>query len=133
MKNQGCLVLAINSIEDHIHILLGLSRTVSLSKTVMVVKKSSSKWLKTQHPSLSQFAWQAGYGAFSVSDSRVPVVKNYTARQREHHRKDNFQNEFRTLLSRHHVTYDERYVWDRLFWPCEYTTPNLNKNTCAPA
>jgi len=112
LKNQGCPVVAINSVEDLIHILFNLSRTVALSKAVEMVKKESSKWIKTQDPVLRRFCWQGGYGAFSVGYRHVDTVKAYIARQREHHRRKPFQDEFRSMLKRNRVEYDERYVWD---------------------
>jgi hypothetical protein len=76
------------------------------------VKKGSSKWIKTQGTRYSNFHWQAGYGAFSVSQSNAPRVKSYIAHQEEHHRTRGFQDEFRDFLRRHQVEFDERYVWD---------------------
>jgi REP element-mobilizing transposase RayT len=99
-------------VPDHIHILFDLARTVSVSQAVEEVKKSSSKWIKTQGAEFASFAWQAGYGAFAVSQSNVPTVRNYIARQQEHHRRKSFQEEYRAVLERHGVAYDEQYVWD---------------------
>jgi REP element-mobilizing transposase RayT len=112
LKNMECPALVINSVEDHIHILIDLGRTASVSHVMEHVKKTSSKWLKTQNPALSHFAWQAGYGAFAVSESNVPAVRQYIHNQREHHRKATFQDEFRSFLTKHQIPYDERYVWD---------------------
>jgi len=111
-KNLQCPVLAINSVEDHVHILFSLHRTVALSKVVEDVKKSSSKWIKSQSNDFSRFQWQAGYGAFSVSESNVPVVRQYIADQEQHHRKKTFQDELRSFLLKHHIEFDERYLWD---------------------
>ena len=112
LRNLGCPALLINSMEDHVHLLFDLSRTVSISTAVEEVKKTSSKWIKTKGTSLPQFAWQAGYGAFAVSESNVPEVRTYITHQAEHHRKRSFQDEYRTFLERHGIAYDERYVWD---------------------
>ena len=112
LKNNQSPVVAINSVEDHIHILFLLHRTVTLSKAVEELKKSSSKWLKTQSTPLSSFSWQAGYGAFSVSESNTPAVKTYIAKQAEHHRKLSFQDELRALLTKHQISFDEQYLWD---------------------
>lgn len=112
LKHRGCPPVVLNSVEDHIHILFELARTVALSKAVEIVKASSSRWIKTQETGLARFAWQAGYGAFSVSASHVHAVRAYIAGQREHHRRMSFQDEFRALLQRHQVAYDERYVWN---------------------
>jgi REP element-mobilizing transposase RayT len=98
--------------EDHVHILIDLARTVTVSQALEDVKKSSSKWLKTQGAEFAEFAWQAGYGAFAVSESNVSVVHDYIANQKEHHKQRSFQDEYRTFLKRHRVAFDERYVWD---------------------
>jgi REP element-mobilizing transposase RayT len=104
--------LIINSMEDHIHILFLLHRTVTLSKAVEEIKKSSSKWIKTKSPELSDFAWQSGYGAFSVSESNIESVKSYIQNQQEHHRTKTFQEELRIILTKHKIEFDERYLWD---------------------
>ena len=112
LASLGCTAVLINSVEDHVHILFDLSRTVAVSRVVEEVKKSTSKWIKTQGPEFAGFAWQAGYGAFAVSESQVDVIRAYIAGQREHHRKRTFQEEFRQFLQRHGIAFDERYVWD---------------------
>jgi REP element-mobilizing transposase RayT len=99
-------------VEDHAHLLFDLARTVSISQVVEDVKKSSSKWIKTQGAEFAAFAWQSGYGAFAVSESNVESVRQYIANQREHHQKKTFQDEYRAFLKRHNVAFDERYVWD---------------------
>jgi len=112
LQNLGCPPVLINSMEDHVHILFDLARTVTVSKAVEDVKKSSSKWIKTRGVEFAGFAWQAGYGAFAVSESNVSAVRDYIASQQEHHRQTSFQEEYRAFLKRHGVAYDERYVWD---------------------
>jgi putative transposase len=112
LRNFGCRTNLINSIEDHVHVLFELGRTVTVSKAVEDVKKSSSKWIKTQPGGVRDFAWQNGYGVFSVSYSNFEAVRAYIASQRLHHRKRTFQDEFRALLEKHGVDCDERYVWD---------------------
>jgi len=112
LQNLGCPPVLINSVEDHVHILFELARTVSVSQAVEDVKKSSSKWIKTRGAEFTGFAWQAGYGAFAVSQSNVPAVRDYIAGQREHHRVKSFQEEYRAFLEKHCVAFDERYVWD---------------------
>ena len=112
LKNLGCHANLINSVEDHVHLLFELGRTVAVSKVVEDAKKSSSKWIKTQSTGVGDFAWQNGYGVFSVSHSNVEAVREYIATQREHHRKCTFQEELRALLEKHGVDYDERYIWD---------------------
>jgi REP element-mobilizing transposase RayT len=110
--NLGCPAALINSVEDHVHILFELARTKAISEVVETVKTSSSKWIKTQGSSQAGFAWQAGYGVFSVSESQVAVVRDYIAGQQEHHQRSTFQDEYRRFLERHRVAFDERYVWD---------------------
>ncbi len=112
LKNLDCPATLINSVEDHVHILFNLARTIPLSKAVEEVKKSSSKWLKQQDDTLKHFSWQAGYGAFAVSESNMTAVRMYISNQREHHATKSFQDELRAILTRHDITFDERYVWD---------------------
>jgi REP element-mobilizing transposase RayT len=112
LREINCPSALINSVEDHVHILFELHRTITIAKAVEEIKKSSSKWLKTQAPALATFAWQSGYGAFSVSESNVDTVREYIARQQEHHQRKSFQDEYREFLSRHNAEFDERYVWD---------------------
>jgi REP element-mobilizing transposase RayT len=112
LANLKCPAVLINSVEDHVHILFNLNRTTTLANVVEEVKKSSSKWMKPKRADLAFFSWQAGYGAFSVSESNVPKVANYIRNQEEHHRKTSFQDEFREFLRRHRIEFDERYLWD---------------------
>jgi len=104
--------LLVNSVADHVHILVMLSKNVALAKAVEEVKKSSSKWVKTQGAGFGDFHWQNGYGGFSVGQSSIDAVKQYIANQEDHHRRRTFQEEFLAFLQRHRVEYDERYVWD---------------------
>lgn len=112
LRNLDCPALIINSVEDHAHVLFELARTVALSQMVEDVKKSSSRWIKTQGDRYASFAWQGGYSAFAVSASNVDRVRAYVANQREHHRVRSFQDELRRFFDRHGVQFDERYVWD---------------------
>jgi len=112
LQKLECPPTLINSVEDHVHIFCELARTVCVSQVAEDVKKSSSKWIKTQGAEFAGFAWQAGYAAFAVSESNAQAVCNYIASQQEHHRQKSFQEEYRAFLERHRVTYDERYVWD---------------------
>lgn len=102
----------IGGVDDHVHVLLNLSRTLSISSVVEAIKTSTSKWIKTKGCEFAGFAWQAGYGAFSVSASNLDTVIRYIKDQRSHHAKASFQDELRGLLTKHKVEYDERYVWD---------------------
>ena len=112
LKDIDSPAILINSVEDHIHILFALSKNHALKDVIEKVKKETSKWVKRRDRSLRDFYWQGGYGAFSVSQSNVKAVTKYIAGQREHHRRQTFQDEFRAFLKRHDVPYDERYVWD---------------------
>jgi putative transposase len=98
--------------KDHIHILLALSRVWSIANIIELIKKRSSKWIKTKGDDLSAFQWQTGYGCFSVSRSGVPAVEKYIRGQKEHHRKQTYKDEFVQFLDKHDIEYDERYVWD---------------------
>ena len=112
LRNFSCPAILINSIEDHVHILFELARTASISQAVEEVKTTSSKWLKTQSPEFRTFAWQAGYGAFAVSQSNIDSVRDYIANQREHHRAKSFEEEYRAFLKKHNIEFDERYVFE---------------------
>ena len=110
LKNLESPALIINSAADHVHILCQLSKTLAACKLVEEVKKSSSKWMKEQ--GVLDFAWQNGYGVFSVSQSNVDAVRKYIEGQAEHHKKRGFKEEFREFCKRYNVAIDERYVWD---------------------
>ena len=102
--------IIINSVSDHVHILCNLSKNIPACKLVEEVKKSSSKWMKIE--GVPAFTWQNGYAVFAVSQSNALTVRKYIENQPIHHRKTSFQEEFRRFLEKHHVQYDERYVWD---------------------
>jgi REP element-mobilizing transposase RayT len=104
--------LKIGGDKDHTHILFSLSRTIEIAKVVEEIKKRSSKWIKTKGEKFGDFQWQGGYGIFSVSESKAAAVKRYIASQKEHHLRYDFQTEYRELLRKYKVEYDERYVWD---------------------
>jgi len=111
-KNLGCSIIAVGGVADHVHILCTLPRDKSISEIIREIKRSSSKWVKAQGNILTKFAWQNGYGIFSVGKSEVERTKKYILNQEEHHRKKGFQNEFREFLKKYKIEYDERYVWD---------------------
>jgi len=112
LRECGSPALIINGTEDHVHILCSLSRTMALCDLLEEVKKRSSKWIKTKGEEYSGFSWQSGYGVFSIGESGVAELKRYIANQKEHHRTRTFQEEYRSILGRYGVEYDERYVWD---------------------
>jgi putative transposase len=111
-KNLDSPAIIINGVEDHVHSLFSLSRNYAIKDIVRDVKADSSSWLKKQSAALKEFAWQAGYGVFSVSESNVASVRKYIEEQEEHHKTRTFQEEFRLLCERHGIEIDERYVWD---------------------
>jgi REP element-mobilizing transposase RayT len=102
----------VGGVADHVHIVTALPRTVAQAQLVEQIKKASSKWIKTLDAPYRGFFWQRGYGAFSVSPSQLGEVLRYLHTQQEHHRKRTFQEEYRDLLRRHGIDFDERYVWD---------------------
>jgi putative transposase len=112
LTHLDCQPLVIGGVEEHVHILFVHSRTATVADVVKELKRGSSVWLKTKSPTLAEFSWQNGYGVFSIGQSQVDDVRAYIAGQEEHHRKNSFQDEFRRLLQRYEVEYDERYVWD---------------------
>jgi len=112
LRDLGCLPVEINTEPEHAHLLFVLGRTVTVANAVGETKSGSTNWLQRKFPDLSEFHWQAGYGAFSVSKSNVDIVREYIRQQHEHHRRRTFQEEFRALLIRHEMEFDERYVWD---------------------
>jgi putative transposase len=107
-----CPVVCVGGVADHVHILARQARTVTVAEWIKELKRVSSPWAKTQDAALRSFQWQAGYGAFSVSQSLSQKVKRYIEQQEEHHRRFDFQTEFRKLLRAHGVPFDEQYVWD---------------------
>lgn len=112
LNEHECPALLVGGTADHVHVVCTLSRTRSLAEVIGKVKHSSSKWIKTKGPRLVKFAWQNGYGAFSVSHSNLARMRAYVRDQSRHHRRMTFQDEVRVLLEKHGVAYDERYVWD---------------------
>lgn len=104
--------LAIGCMPDHVHILFIQSKNASIADTVEAVKTSSSRWMKSQGAAFQGFHWQTGYGAFSVSASRLEHVRHYVLNQEEHHREIDFKDELRRFLKEYQVEHDERYLWD---------------------
>ncbi|MFO0969685.1 MAG: IS200/IS605 family transposase [Gemmataceae bacterium] len=107
-----CPVLRVGGVADHVHILCRLGRTVTIAHLIKELKRESTPWVKAQVPDLADFHWQNGYGAFSVSPSHAEPVRVYIANQEQHHQTVSFQDEFRHLLRKYGLEWDERYVWD---------------------
>jgi putative transposase len=110
-RNNDMVALQVGGIEDHVHAIVGLPASMAPSQALQRLKAISSKWIHETFPNLGAFAWQDGYGAFTVSTSQLPEVIRYVENQRAHHHTMTFQEEFRALLERHDIPYDERYVW----------------------
>lgn len=109
VENKNSKLIIVNGAANHVHMLVSLGKMIDISELIGDIKRSSSKWMK-QH--CKDFYWQEGYGAFSIGQSQVEDVVGYIRRQKEHHVKSDFKDEFRALLEKYNVEYDERYVWD---------------------
>ena len=112
LKNHDSRCLAINGTPNHVHLLVSQSKNIALSRLIGEMKKSSSKWIKTKGPALKHFAWQDGYGAFSIGQSNVAALKRYISQQKEKHKTKTFEVEFIEFLKKYGLDYDERYIWD---------------------
>jgi REP element-mobilizing transposase RayT len=110
LSKLGSYVNEIYVNPDHLHVLCTLPRTLTIAELISKIKTPSSKWLKAK--GIRGFSWQDGYGCFSVSASKVYIVKKYILNQPEHHEKQTFKDEFRKFLKEYNIEYDERYVWD---------------------
>ena len=103
--------LIVGGIADHVHLLLSLPSTLTIAKAMQVMKGNSSKWVHDTFPNRREFAWQEGYGAFSIGKSQVEPTIQYIRTQKEHHRQTTFQEEFLAILARHEIEYDPRFIW----------------------
>ena len=112
LKNLDCQPIIVGGVEDHVHLLASLTRTCAAAEMVKEVKRGSSLWVKGREVGMRDFGWQNGYGIFSIGSSQIEDVRRYIAEQEQHHRKLTFQDEFRLLLKRYELAYDERYLWD---------------------
>jgi putative transposase len=112
IARQDGVLLAAGGMPDHVHLLVSFAKEMSTSDLVRDVKANSSGWIHKGFPDKKSFAWQTGYGAFSVSYSNIPEVDAYIANQEDHHRVRTFKEEFLAFLARHNLKWDERYVWD---------------------
>lgn len=105
-------LLAAGGVDDHVHLLVSFPSTISVAKGMQLIKGGSSKWVHETFPKHSVFAWQEGYGAFSISVSDVQRTIEYINHQPEHHGKMDFKTEFLAFLKKHGIEYDERYIFD---------------------
>jgi putative transposase len=110
IREMDGAALIINGTADHVHMLMRIRPVQSSAQIARVVKANSSHWVHEKWA--SKFAWQTGYGVFSVSESNVAPVTKYIAEQEKHHQKHSFQDEFVAFLKKNNVAYDERYIWD---------------------
>ena len=111
-RDCDCPAYRVGGASDHIHIATRLSRTISQAGLLEKIKKTSSAWIKHQGNQYSGFFWQAGYRGFSIGQSQLEKLLRYIERQEEHHRTHTFQEEYRNLLRKYHIEFDERYIWD---------------------
>jgi putative transposase len=110
VRDEGGILLEIGGVPDHVHLLVRLKADRAVAEMVRLIKANSSKWMNEEHPQDGRFSWQAGYGAFTVSESHVPSVQRYIRGQREHHAKSSFREELLALLKKHQIEYDPRYL-----------------------
>ncbi len=111
VRDLRCTLLAINGMPDHVHLLVRYRPDLSHAELLQQIKGRSSKWINETFPKLGHFSWQEGYGGFTVSKSVVPEAEAYIARQKEHHQRQDFKSEFRELLRKHGIEFDENEVF----------------------
>jgi REP element-mobilizing transposase RayT len=111
-REEGGITLAVGGVADHVHLLVKLKQDRALSDILRVLKAKSSRWFHMSFPDRQDFAWQTGYGAFTVSYSQVERVRHYILTQEEHHRNRPFQTEFLALLKAHDISDTEEDLWD---------------------
>ncbi|MFN0139005.1 MAG: IS200/IS605 family transposase [Pyrinomonadaceae bacterium] len=111
IRNNGGRMIIAGGIANHIHLLVSTGR-IDVGVLIGDIKRDSSRWIKKQDRRFERFYWQRGYGAFSIGQSQVATVSKYIQNQKEHHKKQTFQDEFRALCRKYDVEFDERYCWD---------------------
>lgn len=114
IQNNGHKMIAINNMPDHLHLFFNLKPAQSISEIMRLVKGDSSEWINKQKLTPTKFRWQEGYGVFSYSRSQIRSVANYVDRQQEHHRNRSFLNEYRELLNKFGVDYEEKRLFIEL-------------------
>jgi REP element-mobilizing transposase RayT len=112
VRGLGGISILVGGTGDHVHMLATLRQVPALADFMRDLKSASSGWVHDTFPAMSRFAWQTGYGAFTVSHSGIEGVKAYIANQEEHHRKQTFQDEFREFLRKHEIEFEEKYLWE---------------------
>jgi putative transposase len=112
IRAEGGVQIEIGGMPDHVHILAKIKPAIAVSDMLAKIKANSSKWVNDHEMKMRKFGWQEGFGAFTVSESQAPSLIEYIRNQKEHHRKQTYQDEFVVLLDRHGIEYDPRYLWD---------------------
>ncbi|NGX41967.1 MAG: hypothetical protein K940chlam7_00241 [Chlamydiae bacterium] len=110
-RSLKCHPVQVGGMPDHIHALVSIPPNVTISEIVRNAKVSTNNWMSQTFPETKSFAWQKGYGAFSVSPSNSNAVITYIQNQETHHKKSDFKEEFIALLNKHGITFDEKYLW----------------------
>jgi putative transposase len=111
-RNNKMRALQVGGITDHVHLILSIPPTITIAKAIQLIKGNTSKWINEEKIITGGFAWQEGYGAFSVSYSQLDIVIRYIQNQAIHHRKFTFKEEYLKLLAKYKINYNDRYLWD---------------------
>lgn len=114
INETGCKTIIVNGVEDHVHCLLGLKPTISVSELMKTIKAKSSKYINDHKLTTARFEWQEGYGAFSYSQSHVSDVYKYIENQEDHHKKQTFNQEYLNFLNKFNIQYKEKYIFEEL-------------------
>lgn len=114
INETGCRTIIVNGVEDHVHCFFGLRPAVSISELMKAIKAKSSKYVNDRSLTRNRFEWQVGYGVFSYSQRQVDAVYKYIQNQEEHHKKQNFRDEYFELLREFKIMYDEQYTFQEL-------------------
>jgi putative transposase len=112
VRQIGGVALCVNGTRDHVHLLIRMPTHHSVAEVARLIKTNSSRWIHERWPENHLFAWQTGYGAFTVSESGLAAVRDYISNQQEHHRTRSFQEEFLAFIKKNKIAVDERYLWD---------------------
>ncbi|WP_149497683.1 IS200/IS605 family transposase [Roseiconus lacunae] len=113
IREHKAVLLKSGGVEDHVHLLIKFHPQFAISSTIQMLKANSSKWVNEQQKTRFKFQWQTGYGAFTVSQSMADVVKEYISKQREHHQRLSFQQEYLAILRKHQIDFDPKYVFEQ--------------------
>ncbi|WP_417939042.1 IS200/IS605 family transposase [Flavobacterium sp. RS13.1] len=114
INESGCKTIIVNGVEDHIHCLLALKPTISISELMKTIKAKCSKYINDNKLTKSKFSWQEGYGAFSYSQSQIDSFYKYIENQKEHHKKQDFKDEYLNFLNKFNIQYEQKYVFEAL-------------------